>query len=519
MNKKIGAVIGATLLAFSCCGCSSSDDGAVEMNDTFFNPIRIDSMLGDPYITQHDGYYYYMHSQGTGVTVTKSKWMTQVVAKSDASVTKRIFNQSDLGVSMIWAPEIHFIDGYWYCYFTATRGTTENEIHANRRIYVMKSETSDAMGEWGEAKKMELPCDSWAIDATYMTYNGKNYLLWSGWPKALTSNFDWEQRIYITRLNDSDPTLAYSTAPSARIQISLPKYREWESTGSWQNEGPAVVYAPNGRPFVFYSSSSSMSDFYCMAYCTLLGENAEEWEQNILNPQTDEDGSSIGWRKESTPFFESDIGWNELIAPGHNSFTKSPDGTEDWICYHVAKYSGAGWDRITRLQKLSWDENNFPKIDHIPHFSEAISLPSGEEVNRVLYEAEQAELTAGTEILNSYDYQEDGETQLNFASNGKAVRLAGEDDSVTFSFNVPANGEYLISIRYANTSVADEMIKLIINGDEYSVYAPRTGSDSCYVMASLYTEFFVKPDFRNTVVVKANASFLIDCLVVDYLDR
>ncbi len=501
--------------------CKNDTREGREMNKTFFNPIRIDSMLGDPFIYRHtDGYYYYMHSQGTGVTVTRSKWMTQVVPKAgDETITKKIFRQSDIGVSMIWAPEMFFIDGYWYCYFTATVGNTDNEIHANRRIYVMKSKTANAMGEWNEAKKMDLPADSWAIDATYMTYKGKHYLLWSGWPVALTSGFDWEQRIYITRLADDDPTRAYSTDPSARIQISLPKYKKWESTGSWMNEGPAVVYAPNGRPFVFYSTSSSTSDFYTMAYCTLLGNNEEEWENNILNPITDSDGSSVGWRKESEPFFEPDIGMNELIAPGHNSFTKSPDGTEDWICYHVAKYSGAGWDRLTRLQKLSWDENNFPKLEYIPHFSEEIPLPSGEQVNRVVYEAEDAILTTGCQIVKSSDFQADGTTVLNFASGGKAVRPVGKSDTITFEFEVPENGEYLLSVRFANTSVNEEEITITVNGDSYKLYAPKTGSDSCYITTPQYVEFFVKPNFKNKVVVSSGASFLIDCIVVDYLDR
>ena len=42
-----------------------------------------------------------------------------------------------------------------------------------------------------------------------------------------------------------------------------------------------------------------------------------------------------------------------MISPGHCSFTKSPDGQEDWVVYHAARYPGSGWARQVRAQPIS----------------------------------------------------------------------------------------------------------------------------------------------------------------------
>ena len=47
----------------------------------------------------------------------------------------------------IWAPEIHFIDGKWYVYFTASRADAIWEV----RPYVLVNDSADPFkGEWKE---------------------------------------------------------------------------------------------------------------------------------------------------------------------------------------------------------------------------------------------------------------------------------------------------------------------------------------------------------------------------------
>jgi GH43 family beta-xylosidase len=57
-----------------------------------------------------------------------------------------------------------------------------------------------------------------------------------------------------------------------------------------------------------------------------------------------------------------------VYAPGHNSFFKSPDGTEDWILYHAnsAPGQGCGRNRSPRAQRFTWNS------DGTPNFSEPV---------------------------------------------------------------------------------------------------------------------------------------------------
>jgi GH43 family beta-xylosidase len=65
-----------------------------------------------------------------------------------------------------------------------------------------------------------------------------------------------------------------------------------------------------------------------------------------------------------------------VFSPGHASFTKSPDGTEDWIVYHTAKHQGAGWDRHTRMQRFTWDIEGNPCFGYPVSKGIEIAIPS-----------------------------------------------------------------------------------------------------------------------------------------------
>ena len=67
----------------------------------------------------------------------------------------------------------------------------------------------------------------------------------------------------------------------------------------------------------------------------------------------------------------------EVFGPGHCSFVKSPDGSEDWIIYHAAKYSGAGWNRNVRAQKFTWNKDGSPNFGVPISTGIPLPLPSG----------------------------------------------------------------------------------------------------------------------------------------------
>src|SRR5690606_10451480 len=72
-----------------------------------------------------------------------------------------------------------------------------------------------------------------------------------------------------------------------------------------------------------------------------------------------------------------------VFGPGHNTFVKSPDGSEDWIIYHATSGLHDGWsNRKARAQKITWDEDGLPVLGSPLSLDTAIEVPSGSGVFR-----------------------------------------------------------------------------------------------------------------------------------------
>ncbi len=281
----------------------------------------------DPWVIRSDGWYYYCYSHNGGIWVNRSADLRDAVQFHGTEVWR-----SEPGKPWsreIWAPELHFLDGRWYIYFAADDG--KNEHH---RMYALKG-GGDALGTYDFAGKISDPSDRWAIDGTVLRHRGKLYFIWSGWE----GDENVRQDLYIARMRDP---LAIE---GERAMISRPEY-DWETIGRpLINEGPEVL--TRGRDvFVIYSASGSWTDDYCLGQLKLTGADP-------MKPSS--------WTKKPTPVFGRT---GTVFGPGHASFTKSPDGSEDWIVYHAAKKRGSGWDRNTRMQRFTWDVDGNPSFGY-----------------------------------------------------------------------------------------------------------------------------------------------------------
>ena len=108
----LGAVIGISCFAgLVGCGDTENDnpggtgENGIVMNDTFYNPLRVESELGDPWMYTKDGYYYVTYSEGTQITLTRSKWMTNMTANNaDETRTKVFTRQKTMNLVEILSP-------------------------------------------------------------------------------------------------------------------------------------------------------------------------------------------------------------------------------------------------------------------------------------------------------------------------------------------------------------------------------------------------------------------------------
>jgi GH43 family beta-xylosidase len=277
-------------------------------------------------VISHEGYFYYctvdrlkrkiLVSRFTRLSDMASAELVQVWPGKEGQTPDYL---------EIWSPELQRIDGEWYIYFALYNGQNGRE-----RMYVLQGTSPDALGKYILKGKLEIPTDRWAIDGSVLAMpGGEKYLIWSGWEGETNTS----QNIYMARLGNP------WTVASDRVCISTPEY-DWEKSGyPWVNEGPQALIR-NGRVFIIYSASGSWTDDYCLGQLTYTGGNP-------LHP--------AAWRKEPLPVFAKT---ETIFGPGHASFVES--GGQDYIIYHAARSSNAGWARQIRAKTFTWKEDGSP---------------------------------------------------------------------------------------------------------------------------------------------------------------
>ncbi|THF72929.1 family 43 glycosylhydrolase [Cohnella fermenti] len=300
------------------------------LEDRYPNPLVPNR--ADPHVLKHtDGYYYFTGSvpEYDRLVLRRSRTVAGL-STAEEKVIWRKHERGEMG-NHIWAPELHRIDGKWYIYFAA--GAAEDKWAI--RPYVLENANDDPLsGHWVEKGKIELPDESFSLDATTFELRGIRYLLWA--------QIIGDSSLYIARM---DTPWSIAGEP---VRISQPEH-EWEIQGHRVNEGPAVLQR-NGRVFVAYSASAT-DDRYCMGLLTA------SMDSDLLEPAS--------WRKSPEPVFVSDPS-SEQYGPGHNSFTVSEDGAAELIVYHARPYKElqgeALYDpnRHARVQRFVWLPDGTP---------------------------------------------------------------------------------------------------------------------------------------------------------------
>ncbi len=332
--------------------CAQAENSAM-----FFNPVLLSGP--DPWVVARDGFYYFMCTTATDLTIWKTRDITDL-AHAEKKVVWTPPKHKPYSKEL-WAPELHWLGNAWYIYFAADDG--QNEDH---RIYVVENDSRDPLeGKWTLKGKVAAPSDKWAIDPTILTQSGVNYLLWSGWE----GDVNGQQNLYIARLKNP------WTIDGERLRISYSQY-PWERVGDFYspgkvlelphvdvNEAPEVLRHGN-RIFVTYSASGCWTDYY---------------ELGLLSLQVDGDPMLLNsWVKSAAPVF-----WQDPAAaaygPGHNGFFQSPDGKEDWIVYHAnpGPNEGCGSDRSVRMQPFHWKSDEMPDFGRPVALGQLLAKPSG----------------------------------------------------------------------------------------------------------------------------------------------
>lgn len=318
---------------------------------TFTNPLLPSG--ADPHLTFFKGFYYLTYTTGSDIRIRKAASLAGLDAAEEQYVwadfeTERCCN--------VWAPEFHRLPGpqgwRWYMYYTAGPA----QCCADQRMHVLESAGDDPLGPYQyKGKLFDSQNDFWAIDPTVFEHKGSLYVVYSGTPLDKLPN-EKPQNLYIAKLQNP------WTIAGERVEISAPS-QPWEIVGGPVNEGAALVKR-NNKLYLAYSGSGCWTDDYTVGVL-VASEGA-----NLLNPKS--------WQKMPRPILRrNDAG--QVFGPGHHSFFKSPDGSEDWIIYHAnpSPAMGCKEQRSPRAQKITWGSDGLPRVSAAA-LGSPLALPSGD---------------------------------------------------------------------------------------------------------------------------------------------
>lgn len=354
IGKKITIFFAVILISVTTITCSKKEPintvtPPPAIVNSFTNPLITGA---DPSVYQKDGNYYYTQTTGGNVRIWKTKTLSDLVS----AIPQTVFtpNSGAQNSQNVWAPELFYLENKWYIYYTAGNGTDESQ-----RTWVLENSNPDPMlGTWVDKGKLSNDnANFWAIDGTVMQYNNNLYFIWCGRP-YLGGAIDLTQNIYISKMKS--PTQL--EGPVTRL--TTPEFN-WEKNGFAVNEGPEVYKNPENKYYLVYSGSYCGTDDYALGQLSLKTGG---------NPLTLAD-----WTKSPQPIFSKSPN-NNAFGPGHNSFFKSPDGTEDWIIYHANSFSNQGCadKRNIRMQKFTLNADGSPKLGEPVALGLRLAKPSGE---------------------------------------------------------------------------------------------------------------------------------------------
>ncbi|MBP3742297.1 MAG: glycoside hydrolase family 43 protein [Treponema sp.] len=291
----------------------------------------------DPYVYFHsDGYYYFTASVPEYDRIElRRAWSVKGLAQAQGvTIWKK---HADGPMSWhIWAPELHYINGKWYIYFAAGRAEDPWWI----RTYVLENTSPDPFcGQWEEKGLLESEWDSFMLDTTVFNHNDKWYAVWAQKNEDRSIN----SALYIAQMESPIKLKLPQTL------LTLPEY-DWECRGFKVNEGPAVLKR-NGKIFITYSASATDAT-YCMGML-VADENADLTKAE-------------SWKKLDRSVFATDAE-KGIFGPGHNSFTSSRDGKEDYLIYHARPYAQVDLafalydpNRHTWVKRIKYDDKGYP---------------------------------------------------------------------------------------------------------------------------------------------------------------
>lgn len=323
--------------------------------NTFTNPIITSRDAADPWVVRHGDSYYFtatLEPEG-GLWVWRSRTLTGL----DGGKKARVWQAPATGPRsrQIWAPELHFLRGRWYLYYTASDG-----VDAHHRHYVLRALTDDPLGDYEDLGRVDPAFERYAIDGSVLTTPDGRLFFMVAAGGLFIAPMETPARVTGPAVKLADGTHDWERAwRKPRVEGA-----EWVQSDGYWLEAPQAL-AREGRVFVVYSAGHSATPHYCLGLLALSGDDP-------MDP--------AAWVKAPEPVFgPRDDAEGTVYTVGHCCFTRSPDDTEEWIVYHAKdKATGGFAGRTARAQRFGWKRDGTPDFGRPVPAGVQLARPSGE---------------------------------------------------------------------------------------------------------------------------------------------
>jgi GH43 family beta-xylosidase len=297
------------------------------MSTTYTNPV-FDRYMADPFVLRHENVYY---AYGTGPHGPDGMQFP-VLRSRDLATWEAVgwALRPVQGADQYWAPEVIFNGGRFYLYYSA-HGIAGHDHQLRAAVSPVPT------GPFDDCGIVLTPDDPFTIDAhPFRDVDNRWYLFYAR--DFLTLDGDWrvgtgivaDRLLDMTTLAGDPHVVVRPHADWHLFQAQRPMYGrvyDWHTV-----EGPAMLLH-NGRYYCFYSGGAWEKSNYGVSYVVA---------DHLLGP----------YRRPALdgPLLRSNPA--TVIGPGHNSFTRSLNGTQEFIVYHAWPPDMSA--RQMRLDRLTW---------------------------------------------------------------------------------------------------------------------------------------------------------------------
>ncbi|SFB90522.1 Glycosyl hydrolases family 43 [Parapedobacter composti] len=264
---------------------SGTEEGAPQ-------PAEASVFFGDPFIMLYEGTYYaYGTSAADGIAVFISDDLLNWKAVPGNRLA--LHKDDSWGDRWFWAPEVYYIKGKFYMYYTA-----------NEHICVAVGDSP--LGPFRQKVQEPMLKGEKSIDnSLFIDDDGKPYLFFDRFNDGLN--------IWVAELENDLMTIRTTTMKKC-INVS----QEWEKVWPRVNEGPFVL-KHGDTYYMTYSANSYESPFYGIGFAT-AAHPMGPWTKYEGNPVFQKPGDLVGVGHSA--MFTDKEGNLRIVFHSHHSETK-----------------------------------------------------------------------------------------------------------------------------------------------------------------------------------------------------